>query len=147
MLNRLWFFFAARSYLSLKHANIIRRRFNQRVQQVSSWRFHALKPTTKERALGPGHHSPSGTMTRQSDASDEWVICLFDFTGKDCHINAIKPGESHGLRCIVHHWLHCVLGADLSGKQQPSSQSRSDRDAQLISRLDFHWLGSGVAMG
>src|SRR5216683_4071184 len=55
--------------------------------------------------------------------------------------------KSHGSRCTVHHWLHCVLGTDLSRKQQPSSQSRSDWDAQLISRLDFHWLGGGVAMG
>src|SRR5207253_10599177 len=106
-------------------------------------------------------------MTRRSDASNEWVICLFDFTGKDCHINGTpsatpkiwpnqhlpkqigrhQPGESHGSRCTVHHWLHCVLGTDLSRKQQPSSQSRSDRDAQPISRLDFHWLGGGVVMG
>src|SRR5258708_39060491 len=62
-------------------------------------------------------------------------------------LGAINRGESHGSRCTVHHWLHCVLGTDLKRKQQPSSQSHSDRDAQLISRLDFHWLGGGVAMG
>src|SRR5258707_15383720 len=62
-------------------------------------------------ALGPGHDSRSGPMTRRSDASNEWVICLFDFTGKDCQIwpnqqhnklGAINPGESHGPRCTVH---------------------------------------------
>ena len=97
-------------------------------------RHPSIKSRSEERVmyvLGPGHHSPSGTMTRRSDASNEWVICLFDFTGKDCHINgtpsgrpklwpnqhqnklgAINPGESHGSRCTVHHWLHCVLGTD-----------------------------------
>ena len=95
---------------------------------------YQLRARLEERvmyALGPGHHSRSGAITRRSDASNEWVICLFDFTGKDCHINgtpsgrpklwpnqhqnklgAINPGESHGSRCTVHHWLHCVLGTD-----------------------------------
>jgi hypothetical protein len=116
-------------------------------REISTLRRAFLEPTTKERAFGRGHHSPSGTMTRRSDASNEWVICLFDFTGKDCHINAINPGESHGSRCTVHHWLHSVLGTDLSRKQQSSSQSHSDRDAQLISRLDSIWLAGGLAMG
>jgi hypothetical protein len=48
MQNCLGFFSAARSYLSFKHFNIIRRRFDERVQQVSGRRFHALKPTTRE---------------------------------------------------------------------------------------------------
>jgi hypothetical protein len=62
-------------------------------------------------------------------------------------LGATNPGESHGSRGTVHHWLHSVLGTDLSRKQQSSSQSHRDRDAQLISRLDFIWLAGGLAMG
>ena len=47
MQNRFWFFSAARSYLSFKHFNVIRHRFDEGVQQMFGGRFHALKATTE----------------------------------------------------------------------------------------------------
>ena len=47
MQNGFWFFSAARSNLSFKHFNIIRRRFDEGVQQMFGRRFHALKATTE----------------------------------------------------------------------------------------------------
>jgi hypothetical protein len=63
-------------------------------------------------------------MTRLSDPSNEWVICLFDFTGRivvsvarrtlrqrygristyQNKLGATNSGESHGSRRTVHHW-------------------------------------------
>jgi hypothetical protein len=47
MQNCFWFLFAARSYLSFKHFNIICHRFDEGIQQMFGGRFHALKATTE----------------------------------------------------------------------------------------------------
>jgi hypothetical protein len=85
-------------------------------------------------------------MTRRSDASNERVISLFDFTGKDCPMSAINRGELRGFSNLFH-WLFWILGTDPICQQQPSSKPNSNRHAQLISRLDCRWLGGSVGLG
>ena len=78
MQNCLGFFSAARSYLSFKHFNIIRRRFDERVQQVSGRRFHALKATTERVRLI--EHLRSIIV----DVPDRWI------SRKHLHLVGIK---------------------------------------------------------
>jgi hypothetical protein len=76
--NGFWFFSAARSYLSFKHFNIIRHRFDEGIQQMFGRRFHALKATTERVRLI--EHLRSIVV----DVPDRWV------SRKHFHVVRIK---------------------------------------------------------
>jgi hypothetical protein len=70
-------------------------------------------------------------MTRRSDANNEWVICLFDFIGKDCRISAINP-ENHMALAVL-----CIIGFIAYWVPTLAANSNRHRNRTAIGMLNL----------